>query len=93
MISLKVGEVFPLELNSNPSTGYSWTYTISKPKIISISEFFEDVDPKMIGVNHKVIFEIKGLKKGIVEVAFNYHKVWEKDIAPALTKTMTVTIS
>ncbi len=92
MISLKVGEVYSLELNINPSTGYSWTYTFSKAKIISISEMINAIDPKMIGTTNKMIFNIKGLKKGMVEVTFNYHKVWEKDTLPALTKTMTVKI-
>jgi inhibitor of cysteine peptidase len=92
MISLKVGEVYSLKVESNPSTGYSWTHTVSKSKIISISETINAIDPKLIGATNNMIFNIKGLKKGTVEVVFNYHKVWEIDTIPALTKKMTVKI-
>jgi predicted secreted protein len=70
MINLKLGETHSIELISNPSTGYSWTVSPEKSKIISISESLVDVNPKDIGSIHKTIFTIKGLKKGIEEVVF-----------------------
>jgi predicted secreted protein len=93
MINLKLGETHSIELISNPSTGYSWTVSPEKSKIISISESSVDVNPKDIGANHKTIFTIKGLKKGIQEIVFTYHKAWEKDIEPALTKSIIIKIN
>jgi predicted secreted protein len=92
MINLKVGETFSLELISNPSTGYSWTFNPLKSKIFKVTEITGEADPKVIGNQLTTIFRIKGTKKGTEEIAFFYHKAWEKDVKPALTKTMSITI-
>ena len=38
----KDGEELLIELSSNPSTGYNWTYNISNKDIISIEEDYDD---------------------------------------------------
>jgi predicted secreted protein len=92
MINLKVGETFSLELISNPSTGYSWTFSPLKSNVFKVTEITVDADSKAIGNQLTSIFKIKGIKKGTEEIAFFYHRAWEKDVKPALTKTMTITI-
>lgn len=92
MIHLKVGESFELELISNPSTGYCWTFFPLKSNCFKITEITGNADPKVIGNQLTTIFKIKAVKRGTEEISFLYHKTWEKDVKPALTKTMTVKI-
>lgn len=91
-VQIKTGEVYTLELPSNVSTGYTWTYTPKESQIIAINEV-SDVSPSDTpGASQKTIFRIKGIQKRNVKVTLTYRRVWEKDIAPKETKRITVKV-
>ena len=92
MTTIKIGEEYSVEMMSNPSTGFSWSYLPSKSKIVSIEESIGQANPNIVGSTLKSIFTIKGLQKGTEEITFNYHKVWENNIAPEKTKNLTITV-
>jgi len=91
-VQIKLGEVYILELPSNPSTGYTWTYTPEVVKIIAIEEVSGGNLSETPGASHECVFKIKGIQKGIVKVTFIYHRVWEKDIAPKEIKQITLIV-
>ncbi|MBP6235330.1 MAG: protease inhibitor I42 family protein [Saprospiraceae bacterium] len=91
-VQIKPGEVYTLELPSNVSTGYTWTYTPKESQIIAINEVSDGSPSDTPGASQKTIFRIKGLQKGNVKVTFTYQRVWEKDIAPKETKRITVKV-
>ena len=91
-VQIKPGEVYTLELPSNPSTGYTWTFNLKVSQIITIKEVSDGRPSDTPGASHETIFEIKGIQKGNVKVTFTYQRVWEKDIAPKETKRITVKV-
>lgn len=70
----KDGEELLIELSSNPSTGYNWTYNISNKDIISIEEDYDDsiCEEKIVGCGGYNIYKIKALKKGETTITFTY---------------------
>lgn len=92
MVTIKVGEEYTVELISNPSTGFSWTFVSSQLKFVSIEEFIEKANPNIVGSTVKTIFKIKGKQKGTEDITFNYHKVWEINVVPEKTETITVVV-
>ena len=91
-VQIKPGEVYTLELPSNVSTGYTWTYMPKESQIITISEVSDESPSDTPGASLETIFEIKGIQKGNVKVTFTYQRVWETDIAPKETKRITVKV-
>jgi inhibitor of cysteine peptidase len=91
-VQIKPGEVYTLELPSNPSTGYTWTFNPKVSQIITIKEVSDGLPSDTPGASHETIFEIKGIQKGNVKVTLTYRRVWETDIAPKETKRITVKV-
>lgn len=68
------------DLVSNPSTGYSWSYTESKSGCLEIIEKYTPApagDVPMVGAAGIQTFSVKGLKKGLVSVTYKYLRAWE----------------
>ncbi len=70
----KEGESLLIELSSNPSTGYTWTYDISNNDIISIEEDYDDsnCEENTVGCGGYNVYNIKALKKGETTITFTY---------------------
>ena len=66
-----------IELDENPSTGYSWHVTISNPEILKIAkdDYTQKGDLLGSGGIHK--WEIKGIKEGSTIVKFELFRSWE----------------
>ena len=66
-----------IELDENPSTGYSWHVTISNPEILKIvkDDYTQKGDLLGSGGIHK--WEIKGIKEGLTTVKFELYRNWE----------------
>ena len=69
-----------IELDSNPTTGYDWTYEISDKNIIKLSESYKsECDGEMVGCGGVKIYKVKALKSGTLTINFKYERPWEKD--------------
>ncbi len=75
---LKVGEKFNITLSENPTTGYTWNYSISNSNILKI------IEDKYCAMNNNTIggggfhyWIIEGLKKGNATIVFKYRRPWE----------------
>ncbi len=66
-----------IELDENPTTGYSWHVTISNPEILKIvkDDYTQKGDLLGSGGIHK--WEIKGIKEGSTSVKFELYRNWE----------------
>ncbi len=72
-----------ISLDSNPSTGYTWVYSVSESEVVKISEDYENkCDAEMVGCGGKSIFTIKPLKQGKTTITFTYSRSWEEDANP-----------
>ena len=68
---------YVVELESNPSTGYTWSYTVEGDNKVQIIESYEAPVDTCVGCPGKVIFTISGIEKGNTTVTFNYKRQWE----------------
>ena len=66
-----------IELDENPSTGYSWHVAISNPEILKVAkdDYTQTGDLLGSGGIHK--WEIKGIKEGSTTVKFELFRSWE----------------
>ena len=91
---------FSLRIKSNPTTGYSWAVQkitdegLVKFKRIKTEEP-ADRDPSqkpLLGASTYELITFEALNPGKTEIQLNYRRPWEKDVAPAKTHKVIVTI-
>jgi inhibitor of cysteine peptidase len=93
-VDLRVGDSFVVELDGNPSTGYTWT-----AKDLDTSMFqqvgdpeFESSNPGLIGSGGSLTLTFKTLKAGTTALTLVYHRPWEMDVKPQDTFTVSVVV-
>ncbi len=81
-----------IQMEGNPTTGYTWIYQIEDEGIISISEKIEAIGKKgLMGVPSLFTYTIQSLKEGSTKVHFEYKRSWE-DLAPIEEKDYEVEV-
>lgn len=88
----KVGAMFSVSLNANPSTGYSW-YQTEESKAVAAQEGegrykATSSDPNIVGGGGTLTMTFKVLKSGTFTT--EYRRVWEKDTPAVETCRITV---
>ena len=71
-----------IELTGNPTTGYTWVYTMSPEGVVHevSNEYIADkTDKAVAGSGGKFIFTFEALTAGEAQLIFSYLRVWEKD--------------
>jgi inhibitor of cysteine peptidase len=81
---VKTGDVFKIQVKSNPTTGYQWQ--LAEPidsAIVKLDkkEFLSDESSgkMMVGGGGSEIWVFKGIKKGKTEIKLKYIRDWQKD--------------
>jgi len=101
-ITVKTIGKFFIKIESNPSTGYSWSLQkITDEGLVTFKsheieeeeeeEEKESMSPRL-GEPTFEIFTFEALKPGKTKVIFKYHRPWEKDVPPLKTHTIRITI-
>ena len=78
-LSVTVGQTFDIELETNPSTGYSWNPVFQSDYLALKSRKVEPRPGKLLGAPVKESFTFIPLKSGACEIEFRYSRSWEKD--------------
>jgi len=93
-LTVKAGDVFKIELESNATTGYEW-FVKYDDKILNFkkSEYISPASQKLLGSPGKQIFIFSAIKKGETTIEFAYKRHWEKDKLPAKTIMYKVRIN
>ena len=86
VIEAKVGSVAKWEIESNPTTGYSWAL-VSDEGLKIESEYINDSD--LCGAPGIQIFKITSDVKGTFHLTAVYRRPWE-DKEPIDKKTVTI---
>lgn len=76
------GKNFTIELESNPTTGYEWEYSLDKEGIVEVEKdtYVPDENSnELVGAGGIQTYEIKGLKEGSVTLTLVYKRSWEDD--------------
>ena len=78
-IEIKFGETFSLELESIPSSGYSWQWINDEPSILieKTDSSFHSEHPNRPGNNGVEIWKFKGIKNGKATIRMEYKRVWD----------------
>jgi inhibitor of cysteine peptidase len=92
-LDVKVGQPLVIELDGNPTTGYTW-----EAKDLDTGMFqqvgkveFKSANPGLVGSGGTQTLTFKALQAGSGKLELVYHRPWEPDIAP--TKTFTITVN
>lgn len=82
-----------INLESNPTTGYTWTYQIADTSIVTcLSDQYvaDNQDSEMDGVGGTEQYIFEGQKEGTTTITFKYARSWEQDDAQIKTYTIKV---
>lgn len=99
IIQAAAGEEFTISLDANRSTGFGWQLakpldeTIVKSVVNDYQNAPKNPDKEpLVGAPGKEVWTFKALKSGKTTIEFKYVRPWEKDKAPAETKSVPVVI-
>ncbi len=92
-ISATVGENFTMSLESNQSTGYSWSLGMvsDNSQIVVAGMDYDLPDTPKTGQGGAEVWHLKAVATGTVKLIFYYARSWEKEV-PLKTLTFTVNI-
>lgn len=94
---LKKGEAISITLESNPSTGYSWYAAISNTAVLAQMgepEYIAPADSStpIVGAAGKQTFLFQATEIGSTTITLEYKRIWETDVAPEKTITITIEV-
>ncbi len=92
-ISASVGENFTVSLESNQSTGYSWSVGMvcDNSQVVVTGMDYDLPEGSVTGQGGAEVWHLKAVAPGIVKLMFYYSRSWEKD-APTKTVSFNVTV-
>jgi inhibitor of cysteine peptidase len=97
-VTVKAGDTVQVILAGNPTTGYSWSTTLSDKDAAVLQQRGEAVyaqestDPSLVGGGGTFAFTFKAAAPGQVVLKFDYARPWETGGAPIQTYSVTVTV-
>lgn len=93
-VAARAGDQFTITLDSNHTTGYGWQLS-GKPnaKIVqSLKNAYNEPAQPMPGRGGTETWTFKAVGKGTTSITLVYVRPWEKNVAPAKTQKLSVTV-
>lgn len=92
-INAEIGENFTVSLESNQSTGYSWSLGMisDNSQIVVAGMDYDLPESSQTGQGGAEVWHLKAVSPGNIKLMFYYSRSWEKE-APAKTITYNVTV-
>ena len=75
-------------LEGNPTTGFTWVYTMSPEGVvreISNEYIADNTRGEIVGAGGQFVFVFEAIAAGEAELVFSYLRVWERDVPPLST--------
>ena len=93
-VNAKVGGQITIELEGNPSTGYTWEEKDVDTSILKQEGEveFKSSNPGLIGSGGTMTLTFKAVKAGTTALNLIYHRPWETDVKPESTFSVTVVV-
>ena len=84
-----------IRLQTNPSTGYGWTYTVRGDDVLRLDTVTGEAPAPngMVGVPGDQVWSFRAQRAGRVVLTYVYSRAWEKNVPPAKTFTLTVVVN
>jgi inhibitor of cysteine peptidase len=93
---LRVGELFDLSLETNPSTGFDWFIVEGTDSIVrqvgAATYLARSDDGNLVGAGGTLHFEFEAIEEGTTTLVLHYKRSWE-DAAPERTFELEVTVT
>ena len=77
-IQIAVGEEFAIELEGNPTTGYTWQVHADSRHLALLGQEFEP-GGKGVGAGGREVFRFRVLASGQTEIDCEYQRPWDKE--------------
>jgi inhibitor of cysteine peptidase len=93
-VQARVGQPVMFRLPGTAGTGYTWQLAsgICPFLPLAFSQQLESSKDGRVGGPSEWVFTFTAEAPGTCAIAFIYHRPWERDVAPAETRTVTVTV-
>ncbi|MFA5375179.1 MAG: protease inhibitor I42 family protein [Dehalococcoidia bacterium] len=93
-ITLSPGDSLIVTLDSNATTGFSWSVAgISDEDVVDeVSNEYQGSDSGMIGAGGQEVWTFETLDEGTSTIEMQYSRSWETGVEPAATFNVTVIV-
>ena len=92
-VVMQPGEDFFIAMQSNPSTGYSWTQKVADDVILTYEgNVKQNPSQAMPGAPGQQLFIYHANRTGSTTITFSYSRPFEPDTAPQRTVTYTIQV-
>ena len=97
-VDVKVGDLVQVILAGNPTTGYSWSTSLSDKDAPVLQQQGDPVyaqqspDSTLVGGGGTFTFTFTAVAPGQVALKFGYARPWETGVATAQTYAVTITV-
>ena len=93
-IELQKGQTLTVNLEGNPTTGYTWEFVESEGAIVrQVGEAEFKADSDLVGAGGVQTLRFEAVSEGQMELTLVYHRPWETDVEPLETFTVQVTVN
>jgi predicted secreted protein len=89
---IEIGDKIYVELCSNPTTGFEWSYNMSGTAVKEEDHDFDEPEGDMLGAPGKETWTFEGVGQGIAEILMEYSQPWDGGIKGEWTYRITVTV-
>ena len=90
VIQAKLNKPFNITLDSNPTTGYSWTVDFDYHFLMEGNESYSENQPGLIGGGGQQIFTFTPIHDGQTIISAVYKRPWENNVADERTFSIIV---
>ncbi len=92
-IEVEKGQTLAINLEGNPSTGYTWEMVESEDSILrQVGEIEFEAESDLVGAPGTQTLRFEAVESGQTELKLVYHRPWETDVEPLETFTLQVTV-
>ena len=93
-ITVGAGQHFAVQLDANPTTGYTWQLTTDPGSQVKVlGHTYTPAPPQQPGSGGTELFTFQAVAAGTTTLAFGYLRPWETGVAPAQTAAFPVKVS
>ena len=90
---IEIGDKIYIELCSNPTTGFQWSYNTSGDTAVKEEEHdFDEPEGDMAGAPGKETWTFEGIGRGTAEILMEYSQPWDGGIKGEWTYRITVMV-
>ncbi len=90
---IEVGDKVYVELFSNPTTGFEWSYAMSGDMAVKEEDHdFQEPESDLPGAAGKETWTFEGISKGKSEILMEYSQPWSGGMKKEWTYKITITV-